>query len=171
MRQWNEAVATVKRVTGPILHRMTASGIYDPRGPPRSLSLHEQFLMSDAMQAVAAWNGHDSSILLAPGGEGVKQFSHKQLGFQKWLCGSEGSDAAMAPEALLQDFPPDPSGDGRPLAASALKSTKIQYIKDLCQRHRGEVREIKGEWTEVDSPFPRADLWRRTLLPRAVLHH
>ena len=52
-------------------------------------------------------------------------------------------------------------GAGRPLAASAPQSAKIQYIKDLCQRHRGEVREIKGEWMEVDSPFPEHETRRR----------
>ena len=31
----------------------------------------------------------------------------------------------------------------------------MRAIKDLCQRHRGEVRDISGEWTQIDRPFPQ----------------
>ena len=27
-------------------------------------------------------------------------------------------------------------------------------IKDLCQKHRGEVREINGSWQYIGTPFP-----------------
>ena len=70
MRLWRQAVAAVRRVTGPTQRRVTASGVYDRRGPTKSLTLHEQWLLNDVIQAVAAWNGHDSSILLAAGGDG-----------------------------------------------------------------------------------------------------
>ena len=66
-----------------------------------------------------------------------------QLGHQLWLCGSEVPGKhlpPMAPEVLLSELP-----RSWPLAAP---------IKDLCQRHRGEVREISGEWTQIDRPFP-----------------
>ena len=158
MRAWREAVAAVKRVTGRIVHRVTATGVYDPRGPPRALSIQEQWLMADVIRAVADWNGHDSAILLATGGEGVKKFTDKQLGHQLWLCGSDvmgRQRPPMAAEALLKATPPDPSTGGWPLAADAPKSVQIRFIKDLCQRHRGEVREIKGEWVDIDSPFPK----------------
>ena len=59
----------------------------------------------------------------------------------------------MAPEVLLSELPPDPSKSW-PLAALATYQQQVQAIKDLCQRHRGEVREISGEWTQIDRPFP-----------------
>ena len=59
----------------------------------------------------------------------------------------------MAPEVLLSELPPDPSKSW-PLAALATYQQQVQAIKDLCQRHRGEVREISGEWTHIDHPFP-----------------
>ena len=37
----------------------------------------------------------------------------------------------------------------------------MRAIKDLCQRHRGEVREISGEWAQVDSPFPEPATGRK----------
>ena len=112
--------------------------------------------MADVISAVADWNGHDSAILLAIGGEGVKKFTDEQLSHQLWLCGSDvRQQPPLAAEALLKDMPPDPS-TGSPLAVNAPKSAKIRFIKDLCQRHRGEVREIKGEWVEIDSPFPES---------------
>ena len=55
----------------------------------------------------------------------------------------------MAPEVLLSELPPDPSKSW-PLAALATYQQQVQAIKDLCQRHRGEVREISGERTQID---------------------
>ena len=112
--------------------------------------------MGGIIQAVAKWYGHGSSILLATGGNGVKAFTDMQLGHQLWLCGSEVPGKhlpPMAPEVLLSELPPDPSKSW-PLAALATYQQQVQAIKDLCQRHRGEVREISGEWTQIDRPFP-----------------
>ena len=157
MRAWRDAVAAVRRVTGHIVHRVTATGVYDRRTAPRALSLQDAWRMADVIRAIAGWNGYDSAILLATGGEGVKQFTDTQLVHQLWLCGSDANGRQRPPlaaEELLKAFPPDPSTGGRPLAASAPKTAQIKFIKDLCQRHRGEVREIKGEWVDIDSPFP-----------------
>merc|ERR1712016_587707 len=30
-------------------------------------------------------------------------------------------------------------------------------IRDLCQKHRGEVREINGSWRYLSTPFPTED--------------
>ena len=30
-----------------------------------------------------------------------------------------------------------------------------KFIRDLCLRHRGEVRELRGQWEEFDGPLPR----------------
>ena len=80
------------------------------------------------------------------------------LGHQLWLCGSEVTGKhPMAPEVLLSELSSDPSYSW-PLAADATYEEKVQAIKDMCQRHRGEVREISGEWTQVDSPFPDPDI-------------
>ena len=66
----------------------------------------------------------------------------------------------LAPEVLLSELPSDPSYSW-PLAADATYEEKVRAIKDLCQRHRGEVREISGEWTQVDSPFPEPATGRK----------
>ena len=34
---------------------------------------------------------------------------------------------------------------------------KWQFVKCLILRHRGEVREISGDWVEVQAPFPEED--------------
>lgn len=156
MRAWEDAVAAVKRVAAPTVHRVTATGAYDSRGPPRALSLQEQWCLSHVISAVAHWNGHDSNILLATGGEGVNKFTTTQLGHQKWLVGPQSPDGtrwpSLAPEMLLSEFPPDPSRgwhSGWHLAGHAPMHQRITFIKDLCQRHRGEVREIKGDWVEI----------------------
>ena len=89
MHEWWEAVAAVKRVNPATKHRVAATGVYDTRSPPRSMSLEEEAALAGIIDVVAKWNGHDSSFLLATGGNGVNEFTFKQLGHQLWLCGSE----------------------------------------------------------------------------------
>ena len=154
---WRERVEAVKRVNPPTKHRVRPNGVYDARGAPRSMSLKEEDAMDDIIQAVVAWNGHDSSCLVVDDVDGVKEFTNTQLGHQLWLCGSEVEGKEQPPsaqEVLLSELPPDPS---QPWAVPVTHKDKIKAIKDICQRHRGEVREIKGEWTEVDSPFPTTE--------------
>ena len=42
---------------------------------------------------------------------------------------------------------------GRPLAALPA-ADNWKFVKDLVSRHRGEIREISGEWVEVPEAFP-----------------
>ena len=56
--------------------------------------------------------GHDSSMLLATGGNGVKEITDMQLGHQLWLCGSEVPGKHLPPMArqvLLSEFYPKAS--------------------------------------------------------------
>ena len=95
--------------------------------------------------------GHDSSILLATGGNGVKEFTDMQLGHQLWLCGSEVPDKhlpRMAPEVLLSELL-----RSWPLAALAMYQQQVQCWH-LATEIVPEVREISGEWTQIDHPFP-----------------
>ena len=89
MREWWDAVAAVKRANPATKHRVMPRGVYDARGAPRSMSLKEEDAMDDIIQAVVAWNGHDSSCLVVDDVDGVKEFTNTQLGHQLWLCGSE----------------------------------------------------------------------------------
>ena len=138
MREWQDAVAAVQRLNPSTTHRVAAISVYDIRGPPRAMSLEEEAVMVGIIQAVAKWNGHDSSILLATGGNGVKEITDMQLGHQLWLCGSEVDGKRrppMAPEMLLSELPvcPLPSalcrcetshaeGDGRYACSQAAVS-------------------------------------------------
>ena len=96
--------------------------------------------------------GHDSSILLATGGNGVKEITDMQLGHQLWLCGSEVPDKhlpPMAPEVLLSELL-----RSWPLAALAMYQQQVQCWH-LATEIVPEVREISGEWTQIDRPFPQ----------------
>ena len=107
--------------------------------------------MVGIIQVVAKWNGHDSSMLLAIGGNGVKKFTDMQLGHQLWLCGSEVPDKhlpRMAPEVLLSELL-----RSWPLAALAMYQQQVQCWH-LATEIVPEVREISGEWTQIDHPFP-----------------
>ena len=53
------------------------------------------------------------------------------------------------PERLVAELPMDPS---RPLAAVSDEDAWT-FMKDLVQRHRGELREISGEWQWQSTPF------------------
>ena len=61
---------------------------------------------------------------------------------------------------LVQDLPPDPSklasGSASSLASGSASAPEDvwTFIKDIFQRHRGEVREKHGRWLpETSSPF------------------
>ena len=64
------------------------------------------------------------------------------------------------PAHLVEEMPDDPSGTWDqsrwPLAAWTT-ADKWTYVKDLIHRHRGEVREIYGEWQLVHEPFPEGE--------------
>ena len=49
-----------------------------------------------------------------------------------------------------------PEEEGRTLSAAARNSLDARWglIRDLCNKHRGEAREIHGGWRFVPRPFP-----------------
>ena len=52
------------------------------------------------------------------------------------------------PEEECQSLPA--YGAGQSLTAEE----RWDLIRDLCQKHRGEVREIDGSWRYMETPFP-----------------
>ena len=53
----------------------------------------------------------------------------------------------------LTAYDPCRSNPGRSLTAH----DRWGLIRDLCQNHRGEVREINGSWRYLGAPFPTED--------------
>ena len=82
----------------------------------------------------------------------MKRFTDRQLVFQLQMV-----VRTEEPAHLVSEMPDDPSGywdqTRWPLAAWKTKD-KWTYVKDLLHRHRGEVREIWGQWELVREPFP-----------------
>ena len=64
------------------------------------------------------------------------------------------------PEYLIAHLPEDPSAaawreEGWEVPATGGPREAWEFIRDLCLRHRGEVRELRGVWAEFDGPLPR----------------
>ena len=55
------------------------------------------------------------------------------------------------PEGLIRDLP---DLERRTLSACDTESEKWGLIQDLCNKHRGEAREVHGAWKYVHKPFP-----------------
>lgn len=77
-----------------------------------------------------------------------------QIGYLKSIC--SGCPKLGDDPMLLSWFPPDPnprSHKGGALS-SWTKKQKLQFIRDLCHRHRGELREVWGRWVLKTGEFP-----------------
>ena len=140
--EWEEKVAQVTRVNPPERKRVSKAGVYDRRGLPEAMDYETVKALAALATDVEQWGGHLSRVLVEH--EGVKRFTDAQLGFQVRMLNRE------EPAHLVEDMPDDPSG-------TFDQRDKWTYLKDLLHRHRGEVREIWGEWQEVDEPFPEGD--------------
>ena len=81
---------------------------------------------------VEQWGGYSSADMIR---EGVPAFTNRNLGKLKVFMDQH------RPEHLVAELPMDPS---RPLAA-VRDEDAWTFMKDLVQRHRGELREIIGE--------------------------
>ena len=151
--EWEEKVAQVTRVNPPERKRVSKEGVYDRRGPPEAMDYATAKALAALVADVEQWGGHPSRVLVAH--DGVKRFTDAQLGFQLQMLQSE-----EPAHLVLHEMPDDPSGTWDqtrwPLAAWTTEH-KWMYVKDLLHRHRGEVREIWGEWQLVDEPFPEGD--------------
>ena len=151
--EWTERVRQVKRRGPPQQQRMPRMGLYDKRGRPEPMDFDTAQALASVVNDVDQWGGNSSAGLWQSDG-GVKRFTDRQLGIQKDML------AKQAPRLLVSDMPDDPSGcwdqHRCPLAAWPM-ADKWLYVKDLVQRHRGEVREISGEWVEVPQAFPEED--------------
>ena len=99
--------------------------------------------LEGVIHQVEQWGGYSSADMLR---EGVPAFTNRNLGNLKVFMGQH------RPEHLVAELPMDPS---RPLAAVSDEDAWT-FMKDLVQRHRGELREISGEWQWQwqSTPFP-----------------
>ena len=151
IEEWKRRVAAVKRVAPPMSKRTSEAGVFDKRGPPEEMDPATSQWLSDLVDEVAQWGGHNSNYVVAYDGEGVKKFTEWQLGYQLKMLKDK------QPAHLVHEMPTDPSGHWdqtrRPLAAEQ----KWVFVKDLLHRHRGEVREICGQWKLVHEPLPEEE--------------
>ena len=152
--EWEDKVAQVRRLKPPARTRVSEAGVYDKRGPPVAMDHATANALAALVADVEQWGGHLSSVLVAH--DGVKRFTDTQLAFQLRMLNSHW------PAHLVTEMPDDPSKHWDqtrwPLAAWKPKQ-KWMYVKDLLHRHRGEVREISGEWQVVYEPLPEEELF------------
>ena len=152
--EWEEKVAQVARVNPPEKKRVSKAGVYDRRVAPEALDYATVKALAALAADVEQWGGHWSRVLTSH--DGAKTFTDLQLGFQLQMLKSE------EPAHLVREMPDDPSGTWDqtrwPLAAWTTED-KWLFVKDLLHRHRGEVREIWGEWQSVHEPLPEGELF------------
>ena len=123
-----------------------------------------QLVARDLAEELAEWNAWPSHALLEP--TGLADFAKRNTSLLE-----EG----RLPEHLIAELPEDPSAaawreegwdvpatggvwDMSDMPATGGTQEAWSFIRDLCLRHRGEVRELRGEWVEFDSPLPEAML-------------
>ena len=100
--------------------------------------------------AVERWNGWSSDDLLKPGA--LSKFSSRN----KFKIEKE-----PFPFCLLQQLPEDPSAAAWREAGwefPAVGGTRLDvysYLRELCRRHHGEVRELRGYWEQFDGPVTK----------------
>ena len=145
--EWEEKVAQVTRVAQPQRKRVSEAGVCNERGPPEAMDYATATALAALVADVKQWGGRLSRHLVAH--DGVRRFTNMQLSLQQQMLQS------WEPAHLVREMPDDPSGHwtGWPLAAEE----KWKYVKDLLHRHRGEVREIWGEWQLVHEPLPKGE--------------
>ena len=76
---------------------------------------------------------------------GPDAMTYQQLGFLQGLMSS------WQPWNLIRDVPEEESWS---LTACNTAEERWGLIRDLCNKHRGEAREIQGSWRYVSRPFP-----------------
>ena len=80
--------------------------------------------------------------------------TNRQLGYLKTMMERREQSNLLVrevPEEECQSLPA--YGAGQSLTAEE----RWDLIRDLCQKHRGEVREINGSWRHMETPFPTED--------------
>ena len=79
--------------------------------------------------------------------------TNRQLGYLKTMMErrEQSNLVREVPEEECQSLPA--YGAGR----SQTADERWDLIRDLCQKHRGEVREINGSWRYLWTPFPTED--------------
>ena len=107
-----------------------------------------QLLSRDLSEALARWKAWPSHVLLEP--DALADFAKRNTSLLE-----EGH----LPEHLIAELPEDPSAaawreEGWEMPASG-GAPAWKFIRELCLRHRGEVRELRGSWEEFDGPLPR----------------
>jgi hypothetical protein len=88
--------------------------------------------------ALVCWEAFPSTPYILNATEAVRDSANRNITWMHEMV------PGQTPNALVEALPPDPSARW-PLAA---KADKWEFIKDLESRHRGEMRELRGEWVE-----------------------
>ena len=109
---------------------------------------HFHIVHGDLHQATASWYAWPSNLLLEP--DGLADFARRntRLVEENWL-----------PQDLIEQLPEDPSAaawreEGWEMPATGGSTREAwSFIRELCLRHRGEVRELRGYWEEFDGPL------------------
>ena len=108
----------------------------------------------DLAEELAEWKAWPSHALLEP--TGLADFAKRNTCLEEegrlpWhliaKLPSDPSAAAWRKEGWEVDVPATGGAEGAEDAWG--------FIRDLCLRHRGEVRELRGRWAEYDGPLPR----------------
>ena len=151
IEEFRKQVALVMRKSAPMVHRVKVGEEYDRFGGPNDAALDPNMIVPMAAR-FSLW---------ALNAEDVVSMSLAAVAKLGLTCAAEvlaeGTLEGTRLTKLIQDFPKDPSGHhekppgGWPLAAWETQNT---FLKDLMERHRGEVREIEGTWVLVQTPFP-----------------
>ena len=122
----------------------------------------------DLAKELANWKAFPSEHLVHPFNAGLEAFANRsnqilsQGKFSRHLFSQlpedpsaeawrrEGWDVPATGSVVNQDSKVwGPAWDSTDADADAAR-----FIKELCNRHRGEVREVWGEWSEYDDPLP-----------------
>ena len=145
MEEWRKAVASVARKNARAQLRV-GELLYEKRGAPAQLTEADMQRLESLMLAVSEWQGYSARDIVE---KGVPANTERMLGKQLDIIKKQ------QPAFLVSVLPADP---GRPLAAAPhTHEDAWTFIKDLLTRHRGEAREIVGEWECVHKPFPQHD--------------
>ena len=102
------------------------------------------------VEAVSWWSGVRPQWIL---NNGPDPMTERQLGYLITMMES------WEPSNLVREVPEE---ECRSLTAydpsrSLTAEERWGLIRDLCQKHRGEVREINGSWRYRETPFPTED--------------
>ena len=108
------------------------------------------------VEAVSRWSGVRSQWILH---NGPDPMTERQLGclFTMMESWEPSNLVREVPEEECRSLTAYGAGYHDPSSRSLTAEERWGLIRDLCQKHRGEVREINGSWRYLSTPFPTED--------------